>query len=166
MTLPRLKFKTRLIPIIFLLLFLGSSVASQQVTVAVNNNLAFGNVLPGSEKVIDKTAAGSAAEFLLSGPAGREVTIQFNLPLFLKLGGNNMLVSFSITDLSMDSSVNQASNQATPGHDNLDPNVVTTYGVGANGLTIWLGGKAIPANGQAAGSYSSSLIIIVDTTII
>lgn len=140
------------------------STSRSQVTITINQNLVFGNVLPGVTKVVDKTDATNAAEIHIDGTAGAEITIDFSLPMVIKQSTYPLILSFSSTDCSMDSSVNQLSNQSSPGHGDLDPKQQIIYGLGANGLTIWLGGSAIPSTSQTTGDYSGTIYITVDTT--
>lgn len=140
------------------------SLSLAQVTITTNQNLVFGNVLPGITKVIDKSDPTNAAEIHIDGPAGAEVTIDFSLPMVIKQSTYPLILSFSDTDCAMDSSVNQLTNQSTPGHTDLDPKQQIIYGLGANGLTIWLGGSALPSTTQITGDYSGTIYITVDTT--
>ncbi len=48
--------------------------------------------------IVDKAAAGSAAEFRVAGTAGSEVTLDFALPTYMNQSGFNMQVIFRQTD--------------------------------------------------------------------
>lgn len=147
-----------------LVCILSTPVLYSQVNITVNNNLVFGDVFPRIPKAVTKYEAGKAAEYHVTGPAGQAVIIQFTLPTYMNKDGYNMQMIFTNTDCSMDSSSNQASKQANPGYDNLNPWHPITYGLGTNGLTIWLGGKVVPGLVQSAGDYSADIVIRVDTT--
>ncbi|HVP07024.1 MAG TPA: DUF4402 domain-containing protein [Candidatus Acidoferrum sp.] len=136
---------------------------AQAIDVTNVSGLAFGNVYPGIPKVIDKTTAGAAAEFHVSGTAGAEVQITFlQLPTYMNQGGFNMHVVISDTDCSMDSSATP--NQSSPGYNNLNPWHPIIYRLGLNGLTIWLGGTLVPNIGQKPGNYSGIIQVKAEYT--
>ena len=126
------------------------------------NDLVFGNMYPGIPKVIDKTDAGEAAEFHISGNPGDEVIVTFALPTYLYQSGYNYQLSFASTDLSLDTSATPS--QSSPMVDNLNPWQPQTYRLGSTGMTLWLGGTAIPKLVQQSGSYSATITLTVDTT--
>ena len=126
------------------------------------NDLVFGNMYPSIPKVIDKTDAGEAAEFHISGDPGDEVIVTFTLPTYLYQSGYNFQLVFSSTDLSLDTSATPS--QSTPLVDNLNPWQAQTYRLGSTGMTLWLGGTAIPKLVQQAGSYTATITLTVDTT--
>jgi len=134
-----------------------SSAFGQNIT--VNNNLVFGNIFPGIPKTVSKRIAGAAAEFLISGTAGLELTIDLTLPTFMNDVGNNMQLVFTETDAALDSSATP--DQYNPSLDNIDPWHTITYRLGSNGITLWLGGMAIPKLNQVAGSYSAVIVMTV-----
>ncbi len=142
------------------MLFGGAEVCGQNIT--VTNNLAFGNMMPGIPKTVNKTDAGAAAEFYISGVAGNEVSIEFALPTYMNSSGNNMQLVFSEADCAMDSSASP--DQGNPGYNNIDPWHEITYRLGSNGLTIWLGGTAIPKLTQRSGSYAATIVLTVTYT--
>jgi hypothetical protein len=133
---------------------------SQNIT--INNNLAFGTVIPGIPKTIDKTDAGSAAEFQITGVAGNEVTVDLSLPTYMNSGSNHIQMVFSETGCSIDTST--VPDQSSPIFDDQDPWHTMTYRLGTNGMTIWLGGVAIPGLVQPAGSYSAVIVLTVAYT--
>lgn len=130
--------------------------------ITVTNNLVFGNVFAGIPKAVPKTDAGAAAEFFVSGVAGNEVSVEFTLPTYMNAAGLNMQLVFSQTDCAMDSSASP--NQSNPGYNNLDPWHPMTYRLGSAGLTIWLGGMAIPKPTQRSGNYSATIVLTVTYT--
>lgn len=137
-----------------------SELNAQSIT--VNNDLVFGDMFPGIPKTVSKSAAGSAAEFYVSGTAGAEVTVEFTLPTYMNSGGFNMQMVFTDTDCAMDSSA--APDQSNPGYDDLDPWHTITYRLGFNGLTIWLGGMVIPKVVQYPGDYKATIVLTVTYT--
>lgn len=142
-------------------LFVGMESGDTQ-TVSVVNNLEFGDVFPGVPKSIDKAQTG-AAEFSVSGNAGDEITVEFILPDYMSTSsGHSMRLVFASDDLAMDSSASP--NQSAPLNDDLNPYIVQTYGIGANGLSVWLGGKAVPKLVQQPGNYSADITITITYT--
>ena len=131
-------------------------------TITVNNDLNFGDMFPGVPKTVAKTTPGAAAEYHISGTAGSEISIDITLPKYMSTTGANMQLVFTKTDCAMDSSASP--DQTNPGSNNLDPWHTITYRLGSNGLTIWLGGMAIPNLNQKQGSYSAVVVITVAYT--
>jgi hypothetical protein len=144
-----------------LLVFVSASGVSAQ-SITVNNNLVFGEVFPGIPKVIDKAAAGSAAEFHVAGTAGSEVSLDFALPTYMNQSGFNMQVIFRQTDCAVDSSATP--DQSNPGYDDLNPWHTITYSLGLNGLTVWLGGTVVPRLNQINGAYTGLIVLTVTYT--
>ena len=152
-------FKTILLIILFLFSLI-TSVYSQIPTPVVD--LDFGTILTGVPKVVSKTDAGKAAEFTVSGTAGAEITIDFILPAYMYASSKTMRIVFSQTDCSMDSSATP--DQSNPPFNDKNPWRVMTYGIGANGLSIWLGGLVMPEVNQASGNYTAPLTIQIQYT--
>lgn len=138
-------------------LAVGGSATAQ--TASINNNLVFGDVFPGIPKKIDKKAAGAAAEFVIDGVAGNEVTVDFTLPTYLNDGGLHMQLVFQTTDCAIDSSATP--DQSNPGLDDLNPWHTIIYNLGLNGLTVWLGGTVVPQLSQQPGNYSALIVLTV-----
>lgn len=155
----KINFKTILLCSLFLI-FSTALVYAQFPTAVVD--LEFGNILTGVPKVIAKTDAGKAAEFTVSGSAGAEITIDFILPAYMYAGNKTMRLVFSQTDCSMDSS--STPDQSNPPFNDQNPWRTMTYGIGANGLTIWLGGLVMPDVNQPSGSYTAPLTIQIAYT--
>jgi hypothetical protein len=147
----------RVLCIAAVLLALGIEVSAQ--TASVNNNLVFGDVFPGIPKKIDKKTAGGAAEFIITGTAGDDVTIDFALPTYMNDGGFNVQLIFDETSCALDSSATP--DQSNPGLDNLDPWHTINYTLGLNGITVWLGGTVVPRLNQMAGNYSAQIVLTV-----
>ena len=127
-----------------------------------NNDLVFGNVFGGIPKTINKKTAGTAAEFLITGNAGDEVSIDFTLPKYMSQGGFNMPMVFLETDCALDSS--GSPDQSNPGVDNLNPWQTINYRIGSGGISVWLGGTLVPNIGQPPGAYSAFVTITVAYT--
>ena len=134
--------------------------AGQAIT--INNDLVFGAVLPGIPKTIAKTQAGSAAEFLINGTAGAEITYVFALPTLLIASGSSMQIIFTKTDAAVDNRTTP--DQSLPQKNNLDAWHTITDTLGINGSMIWLGGQVVPKLRQEQGSYSASIVLTVTYT--
>jgi len=145
---------------VFLSFFLTGPLFSQTIT--VNNDLVFGDIFPGIPKTITKYTPGAAAEFLVTGTAGAEISIDFTLPTYMNYGGYNMQLIFRDNDCAVDSSTTP--DQTSPGQDNLDPWHAITYRLGSNGLLIWLGGQVVPKIRQTEGDYTASIVLTVAYT--
>ncbi len=130
-------------------------------TVTGVSDLEFGDIFPGVPQIITNKSS-SAAEYTITGTAGAEVTLDFLLPTYVYDGGSNMPLLFSTTDCSVDSSL--IPDQASPGADNLNPYETITYRLGANGLTVWLGGRVIPGLVQKPGDYTATIRLTVTYT--
>jgi len=150
---------TALILLLALILAVSSYAADESVS--GSNDLAFGTMFPGIPKTIDKSST-DAAEFTVGGDAGVEVTLDFSLPTYLSSGGNTIQLIFFSDDCAIDSF--PSPNQASPSFDDLNPWQTLTYDLGSAGLTVWLGGKAVPGLRQPAGSYTADIVLTVEYT--
>ncbi len=145
---------------VLLFLLLSTDFAVAQVSgVSVVNDLTFGGVLAGVPKKVDKATPGGAAEYLVTGIAGSDVTIEFALPTYMNDGTYNMQMIFNNTDCAMDSS--SSPDQTSPDYDNLDPWDVNSYTIGSGGISVWLGSKVVPKLFQDPGSYTADIVITV-----
>ncbi len=143
-----------------LILLFSADLAHGQISgVSVINDLTFGNILGGVPKKIDKAIPGPAAEFLVTGIAGSDVTVEFALPTYMNDGTYNMQMIFTNTDCAMDSS--GSPDQTNPDYDNLDPWDVNSYAIGSGGIVVWLGGKVVPKLLQDPGAYTADIVITV-----
>ena len=143
-----------------LVLALAVSVPAQTIT--INNNLLFGNIFPGIPETVTKYTAGAAAEFLVTGTAGSEISIDFTLPTYMSQGGFNMQMIFTETDCSFDARATPS--QSAPENDNQDPWSTLYDRLGSSGLVIWLGGTIVPKLYQKSGAYSASIVLTVAYT--
>ncbi len=130
-------------------------------SVSSTSDLTFGTMFPGIPKTVDKSS-NDAAEFSVGGDAGAEVTLDLSLPTYLSSGGNTMQIIFFSDGCAIDS--NPTPNQASPTYDDLNPWQTLTYNLGSAGLTVWLGGKAVPGLRQPAGSYTADIVLTVQYT--
>lgn len=117
------------------------------IDVTAGVDLDFGQVLPGVPTQVLPVDGGT---FAVSGAAGQDVIVDFDLPLTLADGLLTMPVSFD------------AGYGAGAPDTGLDPNVVVTVGLGATGgWDVFLGGTVLPAVDQAAGNYSGTVTLTV-----
>ncbi len=172
------KLKGILIVAVALIAFMGSSATAQDVAtgsatatlvvalvVTSAAPLAFGTVYQGVAKTVAKTAA-TAGIFNVTGLEDADLAVYFQLPDYLATatGDDRMVISFSVTDLNVDTT---AANDPTGfvaanGWIDEDPhNVTSSVDIGSTGLDMYLGGKVIPSVDQAAGAYTADIILTV-----
>lgn len=144
-----------------LILILAALAYAAAESVSSTSDLTFGTMFPGIPKTVAKTST-DAAEFSVGGDAGSEITLDFSLPTYLSSGGNSMQIIFFSDGCAIDSY--PTPNQATPVYDDLNPWQTLTYDLGSAGLTVWLGGKAVPGLRQPAGSYTADIVLTVQYT--
>jgi hypothetical protein len=147
---------------IFVLLQAGFADRCRAQNIIINNDLTFRDMLGGVPKVVSKHTAGSAAEFLVTGTAGAEVTVDITLPQYMYSSGYTLQLVFTDTDCAMDSSATP--DQSNPGFNDRNPWETQTYRIGSNGLTIWLGALALPRTTQQPGDYTAPIVLTVTYT--
>ncbi|MEX0660578.1 MAG: DUF4402 domain-containing protein [Balneolaceae bacterium] len=119
-------------------------------------NLNFGaEIFPGLDEAVAPTDAG-AAQFDISGEAGKDIEATFTLPTEMTDGTNNLTLTFSGTDAGH-ATANTDQGTATE----FDPNGTLTTALEATSgeLFIWLGGTVEPAADQAAGTYTADITL-------
>ena len=144
----------------------GQATATVQAALVVTATqaLQFGNVYQGVATSIANSNA-SAGIFTVTGQGGAGVSIYMQLPDYLSTatGDDRMVVSFSATDASVDSTANAYPTSFGAGWQNVDPHnypaatVVGTLGQSA----IFLGGSVFPSVDQAAGAYTADIVLTV-----
>ncbi len=131
------------------------------IQVTPQQNLEFGNVIPGANKSIPVTNA-SAGRWLVQGTAGAEVTLQFTaLPATLSDGGaNTMPIVYGATDAAHHTSNNPGA--ATT----FNPIAIATANISSPlaELYTWIGGTVQPAAAQAAGLYTGTITLTATYT--
>lgn len=135
------------------------------LTVTSSAAIAFGDVFQG----VPKTVANNDAEagiFKIVGQKDSPVTVYFQLPEYLSLsdGSDRMIISFSATDCSVDTTGADAPTTmaGSKGWQDTDPrNLPAATTVGTSGTNLYLGGQVIPSIFQRAGSYSGDIILTV-----
>jgi hypothetical protein len=131
-----------------------------QLTVAAEQDLDFGNVIPGFVRTVAPADLGDAGRFSLQGADGLEVALDFGaLPTELVgPGGATLPLSFGAAS---------AGYGATSGavDDTFDPSAVENANLSGTGeLYVFIGGTVTPDAAQAAGSYTGLITLTVSYT--
>jgi spore coat protein U-like protein len=174
----RMKLLSRFLPVFVALLVVagGSTVFGQastttdatatvlpQLTIVQEQDLAFGNVLPGDSAEVDVTADDAAVGIVrISGQATENVTVAIMLPTHLDedVGTDKLVVEFSATDGAWDDT-GGPSVPTDLTHTVYDPNTVLDQPFGAAGdMDIFIGGKIRARNAQTAGAYTGTIMVI------
>ncbi|MBD3258688.1 DUF4402 domain-containing protein [candidate division GN15 bacterium] len=175
----RMKLLSRFLPVFAALLIIagGSTAWAQasatadatanvlpQLTVAQEQDLAFGDVLPGDSAMVDVAADDASVGIVrISGQATENVTVALMLPTHLDEdggGGDKLVIEFAATDGAWDAT-GGASVPSDLTHTVYDPNTVLDQPFGGAGdLDIFLGGKVRARNAQTAGAYTGTVMVI------
>jgi len=142
------------------------------ITLANTENLEFGNVYQGVPKIVARTATGTdttAAIFTITGQPEAGVTAQFVLPEYVSsTAGAQMLISFSTSDMAIDTSNSTTPLSVVAGDGWVDqdprsfPVGMQIGGAPATATTlVFLGGKVTPSLFQPAGTYNGDIILSV-----
>ena len=130
------------------------------VTVTPQQDLDFGNVIPGTNKSVGITGT-TAGRWLVQGTAGAEVDLDFTaLPSNLTSGGNNLPISYAATD----GGHNGTNNPATATTFNPATGTLANIANPAATLFVWIGGTVAPAAAQAAGLYTATVTLTATYT--
>jgi len=125
------------------------------VSVTPQQDLDFGNVIPGTNKSVAITGA-TAGRWLVEGTADAEVDLDFTaLPATLSNGPDTLPIVYS----SVDAGHNAVN---VPGGATVfDPTTGTTTNIGTPGATlfVWIGGTVQPAGVQPAGLYTGTITL-------
>jgi len=137
--------------------------AALQVT---GGTLAFGNVYQGVAKSIANNNA-AAGVFTITGAGLAVISLYMQLPEYLQGPSNDrMVIAFSTTDASVDSTGNVDPTAFGTGWQNTNPHAFpATTSIGGGGTAaIFLGGKVVPSVNQTAGAYSGDIVLTVSYT--
>jgi hypothetical protein len=144
----------------------GSATASVQAVLVVTSTaaLVFGNVFQGVSKSIANGNA-AAGVFTITGQGLSGLSMYMQLPDYMSTatGDDRMVIAFSSTDASVDSTINTSPASFGTGWQNTDPhniNSATTMGGGGQ-AAVFLGGKVLPTVDQTAGAYTGDIILTV-----
>ena len=153
------------------LLAVGTTTVQAQATIAATATvvtplvltgmrpLAFGIVLPGTNKTIG-VAAATSGEYSILGTPSAEVSMTFTLPGTLVSGGNNLTINTW-------TGYHNATNNATAGGTAFTPSGASTL-ANLDGTTgyryVFVGATVVPTGGQAPGAYSANVTMNVAYT--
>ncbi len=144
----------------------GQATATVQavLTVTSTSALAFGTVFQGVPTSIANSNA-NAGVFTITGQGLAGLAIFMQLPDYLSTatGDDRLVVAFSTTDASVDSTTNVNPAAFGVGWQNTNPHnfaSATTMGGGGQ-AAIFLGGKVMPTVDQTAGAYTGDVILTV-----
>ena len=167
---------TKAAVIFLLMVFMVPSARSQEIgiiqatatvisslSILGSNNLVFGSVTPGINKIVPRTSVGFAGEWSITGTSLAELSLTLTLPTVLDHTSTaaTMPISFSSTDAAFsDGSGSQSVPNAV-----VDPNGPSVFRLGAGGqLFVWLGGTVQPAIAQSGGDYTSNVTLTIAYT--
>ena len=135
-----------------------------QITITQEQNILFGNVVPGDTAMVDPTSNAEAGIFRMTGAASAPVTVSMILPTHLDedAGTDQLIIEFGATDGQYD----LAGGATMPADLNgvaFDPKTVLTgQSLSATGeMDIYLGGKLRARQSQTAGSYTGTVLMTV-----
>ncbi len=144
----------------------GQATATVQavLTVTSTSALVFGTVFQGVPTTIANNNA-NAGVFTITGQGLAGLSVYMQLPDYLSTatGDDRLVVAFSTTDASVDSTTNTTPTTFGVGWQNTNPhnfNSAITMGGGGQ-AAIFLGGKVMPTVDQTAGSYTGDIVLTV-----
>lgn len=145
----------------------GTATATVQTALAVSATaaLAFGNVFQGVAKTVANNVATSGV-YTITGQTGAGISLYMQLPDYMATatGDDRMVISFSTTDASIDSTANVDPTTFGAGWANEDPHNLPAgvkIGVASSAAAVFLGGTVTPAVDQTAGAYTGDIILTV-----
>lgn len=167
---------TRAAVVLLLAVFMVPSAMSQEIgiiqatatvisslSILGSNNLVFGSVTPGINKIVPRTSAGFAGEWSITGTSLSELSLTFTLPTVLDHSSvaATMPISFNSTDAALSDGTGS---QSTP-NSVFDPNGPSVFRLGAGGLMfVWIGGTVQPSVAQSGGDYASNVTLTIAYT--
>lgn len=142
----------------------GDILATANVMTAVlvtpEQDLDFGNVIPGTPKSVAITGA-TAGRWLVQGSAGAEVDLDFTaLPATLASGANTMPIVYGAADAGHNTTNNPG------GATTFDPagTELANLGNPLPDLYVWIGGQVQPGAAQVAGLYTGTITLTATYT--
>jgi len=144
----------------------GSATATVQAVLTVTSTaaLVFGTVFQGVSKSVANANA-NAGVFTITGQGAAGVSIYMQLPDYMATatGDDRLVIAFSATDASVDSTANIDPTAFGTGWQNTNPhNVASATVLGGGGqAAIFLGGKVLPTVDQTAGAYTGDIVLTV-----
>ena len=119
--------------------------------------VSFGIVLPGVARVVLRTDPVNSGQFDIRGPKFMNVQLTFSLPTAMTgPAGASMALSFGGSDAGYSVS------QSIGSQVGFDPKQAFVGQLDKNGrVAVFIGGTALPATSQRAGSYTAILTLSV-----
>lgn len=145
----------------------GQATATVLAILAVSATaaLAFGTIYQGvPESIANSNAA--AGIFTITGEGSAGISVYMQLPDYLATatGDDRMVISFSTTDATVDSSANVDPASFVAGWQNQDPHNLPAgieIGGGSSQAALFLGGTVQPSVDQTAGAYTGDIVVTV-----
>jgi len=130
------------------------------IQVTPQQNLEFGNVIPGINKSIP-VANASAGRWLVQGTVGAQVNLDFTaLPATLSDGSNTMPIVYAANDAGHNTTNNAG---AAVLFDPAGTALANTHATSGE-LFVWIGGTVQPAAAQPAGLYQGTITLTANYT--
>ena len=162
--------------ILLLMVFMAPSARSQEIgiiqatatvisslSILGSNNLVFGSVTPGINKIVPRTSAGFAGEWSITGTSLAELSLTLTLPTVLDHTSTaaTMPINFNSTDAAL----SDGSGSQTVPNAVIDPNGPSVFRLGLGGLMyVWIGGTVQPTVAQSGGDYASNVTLTIAYT--
>ncbi len=129
-----------------------------QLEVSGEEDLRFGDVIPGIASTIAATDVGNAGRFQIQGGGNQEVSLSFdNLTELAATGGATLPFAFGSSSAGFGVSSGEADGT-------FDPLAGTDQRLDNGVLYVFVGGTVTPTAGQPAGSYEGQITLNVAYT--
>lgn len=128
-----------------------SATVIASLSLAKDQNLAFGEVTQNASSVVDVTDAG-AVKFTVTGEPNKNITFTLTSPANLTNGGNNLPYTDDV----------QYNTSDAPGTALALNDGATIALNGSGNLYVYLGGTVTAALAQVTGAYSGTFTVQVD----
>lgn len=147
----------RLLPVLALFLVAPVSAQGRPLRVTGIAPLVFGTLIPGVPALVPPADAARAGQFEVRGQKAVPLQLTFVLPAAMVGPGGVLLpLAFGAADAGFSPTGSAAAQTA------FDPRAPATFTLPGNGkASVFLGGRALPVNGQAAGSYTGTITFVV-----
>jgi hypothetical protein len=144
------------VALVLLLALLCAAPLAAQVQVNRVDDIRFGNVLGGVANTVLRTDAARAGRFDIITPPGVVINGTFVLPAVMtRAGGATMPISFAGNTAGYSDAQSIGSQVA------FDPRLGGTVTATDGRASVFMGATVTPAVGQAPGSYTATITLIV-----
>lgn len=126
------------------------------LTIANQNDLAFGTVSAGATATVDQTASVDAGKLALQGTAGQTVVVTAPASLTLTGPGDDITASLAYVGNDTDDQGTAAEGNLGGGGGNI------TLDATSGEYFIWVGGSFTTPITQANGAYSATLTVAIE----